>query len=321
MTPPPPRIPPHQSDRWSARLHIETARASEFPRPYVHKAPESMARRVSSPPPVPERRGRVSAERLARLGWEISPRDRAVLTDLMRFGFLTTDQLQAVHFPDMRTPQTATRLTRRTLQRLAADHLVARVDRRVGGFGSGSSSTVWRLAPGGQRLLQDSGRGARLRVKLPSARFLDHRLALADCYVDLIRAAHAGRLELLRADPEPASWRSYLGPGGVAETLKPDLYAVTANGDYEDHWFCEIDRATESLPTIRRKCGQYERYRRTGREQQSSGVFPLVVWVVPDEERADDIRRAIDRDRQLDAALYRVTTSAAFRDCITGGAS
>lgn len=167
--------------------------------------------------------------------------------------------------------------------------------------------------------MQDTGRGVRLRVKLPSARFLDHRLAVADCYVDLVRAAHDGQLELLLADPEPASWRSYLGPGGVAETLKPDLYAVTASGAYEDHWFCEIDRATESLPTIRRKCAQYERYRRTGREQQTSDVFPLVVWVAPDDQRADDIRRAIAADRQLDAALYRVTTSAAFRDYITGG--
>jgi len=71
--------------------------------------------------------------------------------------------------------------------------------------------------------------------------------------------------------------------------LKPDLYAVTASGDYEDHWFCEIDRATESMPTLLKKCVQYEAYRRTGAEQDRLGVFPLVVWVVPDDAQADKL--------------------------------
>jgi hypothetical protein len=161
----------------------------------------------------------------------------------------------------------------------------------------------------------------RGRFKQPSARFLDHRLSVADCYVRLVTAQHAGQLELLEAAPEPDSWRPFLGPGGVPELLKPDLAVVTASGDYEDVWFIEIDRATESLPTIVAKCQQYERYRRSGREQERAGVFPLVVWVTPDERRAEQIDRAIRTSRSLDSSLYRCTPQTAMVDVIRGGAA
>jgi hypothetical protein len=144
---------------------------------------------------------------------------------------------------------------------------------------------------------------------------------VVDTVIALTAAARAGTVELLIVAPEPQSWRSYLGPGAVPEAVKPDLYAVTASGEFEDHWFCEIDRASESVPTVLKKCAQYERYRRTGEEQRDGGVFPIVVWIVPDTRHADRIRSAIAADRNLDSDLYRVTALTELTTIISGGAS
>jgi len=100
-------------------------------------------------------------------------------------------------------------------------------------------------------------------------------------------------------------------------TLKPDLYAATASGDYEDHWFIEADRATEHLPTVLTKCRVYARYAATGSEQHTSGVFPAVLWVVPTEARAVSMRRAIQADKSLPTELFRVITTEQFTDFIT----
>ena len=70
--------------------------------------------------------------------------------------------------------------------------------------------------------------------------------------------------------------------------MKPDLYVVTGRDDFEDCWFIEIDRGTESPAAISRKCRAYDLYWRSGLEQAEHGTYPLVLWVVPDERRAAD---------------------------------
>jgi hypothetical protein len=283
------------------------------------KGPESTS--FAAAPDAPERRARRAGRRQFRLiERELSDRDRAILASLDQHRFLTSRQLQALHFHDHATPDAATRICLRVLARLLQLGVVEHLARRIGGVRAGSASYAWRIGPVGDRLLrQTRGEGVRARRKEPSARHLDHCLAIADCHLALLAAARAGHLELLRVATEPESWRAYLGASGVPELLKPDLYAVTAAGEYEDHWFIELDRATESLPTLIRKCGQYERYRRTGREQAETGVFPLVVWVVPDEERAAKLHTAIDAARGLDPALFRITTPGQFAELVCGG--
>jgi hypothetical protein len=214
--------------------------------------------------------------------------------------------------------QAADHICRRVIKRLADNGLLVRVDRRVGGFGGGSSTSIWRLSAAGYRLV--SG-GARVRIKLPSDRFLDHRLAVADCYALLVGQANAAVIELVEFSPEPASWRSCLGPNGAAETVKPDAHFITATADYEDHWFCEVDRGTESLPTIRAKCAQYLRYRRTGKEQQANGLFPVVLWVTPTEQRAEQLRGIVTGLPDAPAGMFRVTTSETFITAVIGAAA
>jgi len=202
-------------------------------------------------------------------------------------------------------------VARRVLARLERDRLLQRPFRRIGGLLAGSAASVWMLTSVGQRLLaMRAGRGAVGRVHAPGQRFVDHYLAIADTRLQLVEAERAQQLVVPEVQVEPRAWRSYLGLHGSAVQLKPDLFAITATdstAEYEDHWFIEVDRATESIPTLLRQCRAYEQYRRSGQEDTEYGVFPRVIWIVPHDHRARRLLEAITSARELDPALFTVT--------------
>ncbi|WP_375431017.1 replication-relaxation family protein [uncultured Friedmanniella sp.] len=290
------------------------------------KAPESIAASSSSPaarPATPsERRGgpaaeffaparRLTAAQLVAVRDGLSSRDQLVLASLDQHPYLITAQLQRLHFASHATDGAAGRVCRRVLKRLAGLRIIEHLDRRVGGVRAGSASYVWRIGPVGDRLLRlTHNEGGRLRRKEPSLRYLEHCLLAAETHIRLLEAGQRGELEVIRVEAEPTCWRSYLGPGAARGVLKPDLYAVTAapGGAYEDHWFIEVDRATESIPTLLGKCVQYEQYRRAGVEQQAQGVFPRVLWLLPSQQRRQGLAEALGRARTLDRNLHRLTT-------------
>lgn len=324
------RVAAHPSDRPSGRVE-QTMNVSAGQRiGGGRSAPESMGPSAAHSSD-PERAvglggahagtGRTSRRRLQVIHNALSERDWALLTTLDQHGYLTTLQLQRMHFADHATSDAAGRVCRRVLQRLAEHRVIEHLERRVGGIRAGSASYVWRVGPIGDRLLTQSAAGPRARRKEPSLHHLDHRLAVAETHIRLLEASRDHRWELLRVQLEPASWRPFLTIGGARSVLKPDLYAVTAVGDFEDHWFIEVDRGTESLPTLLRKCAQYEAYRATGAEQRDHGVFPLVLWLLPDDRRAEQLRTAIRQARGLDEQLYRLTTSTGLIAAVTGAAA
>ncbi len=169
---------------------------------------------------------------------------------------------------------------------------------------AGSVGLVLALGPIGQRVL--SANGPRRRSYEPTWRFVDHTLAIAQLVVDVSLAARHGQLDLLASQAEPECWREVTGLGG-RQWLRPDGFLALGVGDYELRWFIEVDRASESLPVILRKCRLYADYYQSGKEQAAhGGVFPRVCWVVPDERRAERLRAAIARDRQLPGQLFVV---------------
>lgn len=266
-------------------------------------------------------RGRGPAEAgLVELARCLSDRDRAILELVGSHRFLTTRQLTAFTFYHQHsTTESAARVCRRVLLRLESWRLLQRPVRRVGGLQAGSASSVWMLTTTGQRLRNlRSGLGAVGRIREPGEGFIRHYLAIADTHLALVEAARAKRLELLKVAIEPASWRSYTDSAGNSMVLKPDLYAVTASGEFEDHWFIEVDRATEGIPTLIKQCRQYQAYRHSGTEQAERGLFPLVLWVVPDEPRAAKLRQALALARDLDIALFRIVTPEHLIAAITG---
>jgi hypothetical protein len=247
----------------------------------------------------------------------LSDRDLAVLDTIRDHRFLTVAHLVGFEFWAHRSHRVAVRVCQRVLQRLEADGLLVRAG-RVGGRHAGRSPDIWRLSSQGLRLLNlRDGLGAVGRIEEPGRAFVQHYLAIADADLALVEADRQGRFDLLDVILEPRSWRRYLGSGGARLTLKPDLFVRTADPHYLAECFIEIDRETESIPTVLKQCRLYEDYRRTGAEQHRAELFPRVIWAVPDERRAHNIRHAILRSRDLDPDLFRVTTADRLADIVT----
>lgn len=273
-------------------------------------------------------RGRYGGLQLRRRAAELSNRDHRVLHLLATQRFLTSRQLQRFAFADHASSETAERLCRRVLNRLRRDHLIQPLHRRVGGVRAGSSATVWQLSPAGARITFDDSK--RHRPSEPSPRLRDHCLAIADAHLTIRDLAGLDGIDDTTVDLEPTCWRRYTGLGGDPRWLQPDLHTTVLShdeqGDLEDRWFIEVDCGTESLPTLIRKCLQYEEYRASGIEQaETSGTFPLVLWIFHGpkaDRRADQLRAQISRDKRLTDALYRFACPETLSTTLaTGGQS
>ena len=225
-----------------------------------------------------------------RLSEALSERDQAVLRDLGRVRVLTGTQLTRLHFGNLSTVSRE-RTRRRVLARLTEHDLVTTLERRIGGVRAGSAGLVYTLGVAGQRvvpLLADEQPVKRPRHPwTPSQLFLAHTLAVSELYVRLVEAARADALALAAYQTVPASWV----PDGLGDWLKPDAYAVVRAGAVEDSWWIEVDRATESLPTMKRKLRAYLDFVQRG-QLGPDDVVPRVLITVPDDKpkRQSDIR-------------------------------
>jgi len=269
--------------------------------------------------PSARRARRIGHRALASIDGQLSGRDRDVIKRVAEHRFLTTHQIQAFCFTTHASDDSAGRTTRRVLLRLERDGLLAALDRRIGGVRSGSSATIWSLTPAGQRLVHTDDK--RRRTATPSERFLAHCLAIGDVHVLLDQHRHIEAIEKVAIEVEPASWRRYQGPSGEPRWLQPDLYTEITTSDFVDRFFAEVDLGSESLPTLLGKCEQYEQYRRSGTEQSRHGSFPLVLWLLTNDERARKLERAIGRSSKLTSAMYRFATPETLTQVLAGGSA
>ena len=253
----------------------------------------------------------------------LSERDIGVLESLRAHRLLSTAHIRRLHFGQGHaTIGAASGATMRVLTRLEAHHLIQRLERRIGGVRKGSSGITWQLGATGETLLRTMhGEKRRRRYQEPSSMFTAHTLAVAELAVELHERARADAIELISLDTEPSCWRSLVGPHGTAEWLKPDLHAVTASDEYEDHWFIEADLASEHPPVVIRKAKIYQRYAATGAYQARHGLFPAVAWVVPDTARREALQAALAADRAIQPELFRVVTTDEFAELVTGARS
>lgn len=253
---------------------------------------------------TPSRAGRGGRRRVGRHD-DLSLRDRAVLDDLARVRLLTGRLIQRLRMGEG-SLLTQARRTRSLLQRLNDHGLVTRLERRIGGVRAGSSGFVYGLAPAGQRLTNGHGPAGGKRLRRPwepSHWFAEHILAVSELYVALREAEHVGQLELIEFTAEPASWRHWLGPAGERQLLKPDAFVHVVRDDFEYLSFVEVDRSTESGSVLRRKALAYAAYWQSGLEQQRTGLFPRVLWLVETERRKAQL---VDVLAQLDPETWRL---------------
>jgi hypothetical protein len=255
---------------------------------------------------------------------ELSRRDIAVLRDLARVRLLTGSQLERLHFTSLAKRGTRGSARRRTLGRLTGLGLVATLPRRVGGERAGSAGLVYTLDARAQRErslwqaeVEPPATGKRSRRPWAVGwMFVSHNLDVAELYVRLRECERTGHLRLLRFDAEPASW--FATDDG---TLKPDAHIVLEIAGWERHWWIEVDRGTESLPTLHRKLHRYVRLLRSGRSGPE-GVLPRVVVTAPTGPRVEQIQTVIDQLQAgddfvsvvaFDTALQRLAPGAERR--------
>ena len=263
---------------------------------------------------------RTGARRLQELAGEFSGRDLSVLRQVADFRLMSARQISAVHFSivEHASAASAARACRRSLERLSRDRALIRLERRIGGIRAGSSSFIYAIGPVGERLLNLPG--PRYRHREPSAAFVAHTLAVADLVVAITAAVRRGDLEILHLEAEPMCWRRVGLSGGGTTMLRPDLFVGIGVGALEYRWFCEVDLGTEHLPTLLRKCHAYETYYRSGAEQAAHGVFPTVVWIMDNQQRARRLSDAIADQRTLTRELFTVITPDRAVETLRGGA-
>ena len=228
---------------------------------------------------------------------KLSERDFEILYVLLKYRFMTTHHLRRLLFTNNASKLAALRASNRILAKLREYEIIDTLNRRIGGIRAGSGAFVWTLTPNGIKLLAMQNKAEdilpRKRTYEPSTAFLEHTLAVTETAVRLHELHAAEKLSLTSTANEPDCWRIYSGAGGEAKTLKPDMCAVTVIGEYEDSWFLELDLASEAPKTILSKCMQYIAYCKTGAEQHKRGVFPYVVFIVPDRKRQENLERHI----------------------------
>lgn len=246
----------------------------------------------------------ITASSLAELHDAMSAEEWAVMHDVDTMRLASALDLQTLH--GLRA-ELHVRSFRRLLQGLHERQVLFRLERTVGGRRAGSSGFVYGIGIAGQRLLHSSTGEPVRRPWTPRPSWLRHALATSHLYVVLKTAEAERRLVVERFESEPACWRQFAFPGGGTSELKPDAFAQLGVGDFIDSFFVETDLATESPATIARKLDQYTAYWQSGREQEASGVFPFVLWLVTDKRRAAVIQSVIDRQTNS-PHVHRVAT-------------
>ena len=250
------------------------------------------------------RRPRVSAQQLALASAGLTVNDRTILGSLLDLRYATTRQIERLHIrndPDVNA-FAAARRAQRSMTRLEALGLVDKLDRRIGGIRAGSAAFIWRLSPAGVRLL-----GAPHQRAVHGFAHLAHSLDVAEVVVRLREhERRSDTVQVLAVETEPACWRTYATRNGGKGSLRPDLRVTIRVVGGDLHWFVEVDRGTEHRRALARKIAGYLAVWRGGGEHVRAGVFPRVLWIVPSDRRADDLRDLCVSTPELPAAMMTV---------------
>jgi len=224
-------------------------------------------------------------------------RDRQIVMSVGRFRQLAAAHIAALHFHDKASPTPLYR----ALERLVERKYLARIERRmVGGTGAGSGQYVYQLGREGWKLY---GKG----VKYWPYRAVDyHTIAIADAYVGVLELEHKGTIEILGFTTEPDSWVAVNGT-----ELRPDLFIEVGDRGRQRRvslWL-EIDMGTERQKQITDKLAAYWT---AYQNAHSLPVFPLVVFICPDDYRAKELRWMVEKLPKEQQALFLVSTPSAF---------
>jgi hypothetical protein len=217
----------------------------------------------------------------------LTERDRAVVSEVTRFGVMSRDQLMRLKFFSSKT-----RANDR-LKRLVDEGYLAS---RRQPLPAGGPRCVYLAG----RLLTDE-RVARKRFADVSALFIDHQLGLVD-----IRLAFEQHTHLLRWLPEKDL-------AGLSLGLVPDAYLEFEVSALTYCAFVEYDRGTESLGRVERKVRAYLDLAHSGRfERLFTRRFFRVLLVTDSPGRLTSLSQAVAR---LTNRILRLVTREDLSHC------
>ncbi|MDQ3150666.1 MAG: replication-relaxation family protein [Actinomycetota bacterium] len=272
-----------------------------------------MTPRASRPIPASGRQ-RVRAALVVGLAEQLTEREWQIIDTVNRLRLATGRQLERLHFTEL-SGKSRSVVRSRVLKRLVGWQVLAPLPRRVGGGLRGSGQLAYALDTAGERLLllRRNLRKDDERIRRPGQpgeRFVKHTLAVSELYVSLVERS---RLDGYRVDEflaEPAAW--WLN--GVGGWMKPDAYVALSIADVTDHWWIEVDLATEAVPTLRGKFLAYIDF--VGRGQLGpSDIVPRVLVTVPTEYRHQTMTHVVaglpsPADQLLSVALHEAAVEA-----------
>lgn len=230
----------------------------------------------------------------AWLAERLSERDWQIIEAVNRVRMMSGNQLERLCFAALSGHVRAV-VRGRVLRRLVTWRILMVLPRRIGGALHGSSGSVYALDTVGARLYAERQaatetlQGVR-HSSVPTERSVRHTLAVSELYTSLTEQARAQGAQLVSFAAEPASW----WPNGLEGFLKPDAYSCVALGNVRDHWWIEVDLATESLPTIKRKLLAYLDFVERG-QLGPGNVMPRVLVSGSTAARCAALRSVIVR--------------------------
>jgi len=249
----------------------------------------------------------------------LTERDRALLTDVHRHGFLTAEHVTLVYFP----PPSGQRVSHCSasylrLRELWASRFIDRVQRPVSPAIGGSRPLLHALGPRGVAVVAAHlGEGEpavrRRRLDRLNDTFVDHDLKATDLWATLTVHLRQTRIRSwrwttereLRAraeraeDPRTRRPVAFL-PDGLAELTYPDGQRQTL--------VVEIDNGTHDLDAFGRKLRAFELFLAQGRFGRAwrAGPFEVLVLTTSEARLAhlwEVARRTVVRERWPDYAF------------------
>ncbi len=235
-----------------------------------------------------------ATRRMYAMNMQIAERDLAIIRLVGRFGQLSSAQIRTIVFHEKRSLTSSNQV----LRRLTRDRYLARIRRRlVGGSQGGAGQHAYQIGPEGWRLF------SRSRWS-PSQAVNFHSLTIGDAYIQALQIERTGHGAIRSHLTEPESHTVIAG-----QDLRPDLHLeIDVPGRGVLALYIEVDLATERQKQLREKM---ERYHQAWKHTEAD-TFPLIVFLVPDEYRRQEVRRIVNGGGEEWTALFHVQLQADF---------
>lgn len=220
----------------------------------------------------------------------ITDRDKEVLKTIYYMRFITTKQLQQIHFKDIKYGQL---VTTRRLQKLREHNLIKSYHRSnkdmIHTIDSDGVLIVAGLIGSTYNKLIFSS-----RKDLLSYGMAEHSIMLVEVYVKILEAAAAAGGKIIEFKVEQLNEESFEIQGQKMK-FRPDIflrYQPDPSLDRYRLFYIEVDNDTETPGAFKEKFKYYEGFFDSGIFQEKySGLFPKVITLCNSQQRIHKLQQ------------------------------